>query len=60
MNPLAVKRIESTIGLEQSSQDDDDDLSDYFADAESCSCESSDYDTDGSDIVEKSGTSVCF
>ena len=57
--PLAVKQVEPTLGLEQSSEDDDH-ASDYFADAESCSCGSSDCDTDWSDTVENIGTSVCF
>lgn len=57
--PLALKQVEPTIGPEQSSEDDDH-SSDYFADAESCSCGSSDCDTDWSDTVENIGTSVCF
>ena len=49
---------ESPVGLDQSDEDDDD-SSDYFADAETSSCGSSDGDVGWYEISENSGKFVC-
>ena len=48
---------ESPVGLDQSDEDDDD-SSDYFADAETSSCGSCDDDTGWPEISEKKGRFV--
>ena len=50
---------ESPVGLDQSDEDDDN-SSDYFADAETSSCGSSDDDTGWPEISKNKGSFVCL
>ena len=54
---LVTTQDESPVGLDQS-DDNDDNLSDYFADAETSSCGSSDDDTGWPEISENKGEFV--
>ena len=54
---LVTTHAESSVGLNQSDEDDDN-SSDYFADAETSSCGSSDDDTGWPEISENKGRFV--